>query len=171
MKQSLVSRTLQGIWSCDYATAFYTLLPIALLVAFRVCPALRGFICLGKNMQSMSVLLRMALMGHRYFCVQRSRLSLVFLVVTRDPVSGDYSCSSASLTLVCPLLLAIPADVQCCHVGGLFFSLLLWERAHATMLGRGQRTAWQSCPLLPPLRSFWGSNLGHQVCTASESEV
>lgn len=48
-------------------------------------------------------------------------------------------------------------------------SLLLWERAQATMLGRGQRTAWQSCPLLPPLRSFWGSNLGHQVCTASES--
>lgn len=107
-------------------------------------------------MQSMSVLVRMALRGHRYFCVQRSRLSLVFPVLTRDPVYWDSSCSSTSLTLVCPLYLAVLADVRrypvafsrsgrCAALSRWrSFFFLLWERARAATLGRGQRTALQT---------------------------
>lgn len=54
-------------------------------------------------------------------------LCSAFTAVIGFPSGHTWSCLwglqlfFVSLTLVCPLHLAIPADVQCYHIGGLFF--------------------------------------------------
>lgn len=138
-----------------------------------MCPALRSFICLGKNMQSMSVLVRMALRGHRYFCVQRSQLSLVFLAVTRDPVYGDSSCSSTSLTLVCPLYLAVLADVRRYHVGRCA-ALSRWRSFFFSYCGKEHvpqclvEVRGQLCRLVLSFHLFVGSGAQAQVTRLSQ---